>query len=95
MKIDSLGATALFSNSDVDLEDVHLNEEILNQGSEVIKSTIDDSMTRSEPDLKVPSKFPPEMETDQSEIVVHRSTRNHKRSESEPSIQIETNIQVI
>lgn len=67
-----------------------MNEEILNQGSEENKSIIDDSMTRSEPDLKVPSKFPPGMEIDDSEIEVHKTTRNHKRSESEPSIQIET-----
>lgn len=76
----NLGATALFSNSDVDLDrDVCLNEHILSENSD---SCQEDQLTRSEPDLQ------------QTEIVEPSQRqlpqrRTHKRSESEPFIHAE------
>ncbi|GAB0093067.1 Protein TAPT1 homolog [Sergentomyia squamirostris] len=76
----NLGATALFSNSDVDLEGVCLNENLLNCSDDVF---LDDfSMTRSVPDLQQRAG---KDEDESSEEAV--PTRTHKRSESEPSIQ--------
>lgn len=84
LKIDnSLGATALFSNSDVDLDDVVLNEKVLKQEVEDLKK--DEEMTRSEPDLKAPHEEQ-NLKNESDEIV---NLRTHKRSESEPSIQLE------
>jgi hypothetical protein len=85
IKIDnSLGATALFSNSDVDLEDVQLNDKVLKQeDDEDLKK--DEEMTRSEPDLKAPPEE--QILKNESDEISHRT---HKRSESEPSIQLET-----
>lgn len=84
LKIDnSLGA--LFSNSDVDLEDVHLNDKVLKQESDL---EIDEVLTRSEPDLQsqIPSEPLLNVKSEIDEIVLHRT---HKRSESEPSITLE------
>lgn len=52
----TLGATALFSNSDVDLDDVCLNETLLNETKEVASHEVasaeeDFNLTRSVPDL--------------------------------------------
>ncbi|XP_063699688.1 protein TAPT1 homolog [Culicoides brevitarsis] len=78
-----LGATAIFSNSDVDLDDVKLNEKVLNTGDESA-GTIDSEITRSVPDLQ-------DGETPGSEEnSISIGHRTHRRSESEPSIQIET-----
>lgn len=80
-----LGATALFSNSDVDLDDVCLNEKVLNNSSKLSDEVFDDGdyqMTRSVPDLQQESKT----ESSSSDNQV-QSNRTHKRSESEPSIQ--------
>lgn len=75
----TLGATALFSNSDVDLDrDVGLNEHLLDSGD----ASSEDQLTRSEPDLQ------------QTECAEPKRTqlpqrRTHKRSESEPFIHAE------
>uniref|UniRef100_A0A336JWR6 CSON001856 protein n=1 Tax=Culicoides sonorensis TaxID=179676 RepID=A0A336JWR6_CULSO len=79
-----LGATAILSNSDVDLDDVKLNEKVLkNSGDEAILTT-DSEVTRSVPDLQE-GETPGSEENSSS-----TSHRTHRRSESEPSIQIET-----
>lgn len=78
-----LGATAIFSNSDVDLDDVKLNEKVLmNSGDENLAT--DSEMTRSVPDLQ-DGETPGSEENSLS--IGHRT---HRRSESEPSIQIDT-----
>ncbi|XP_055377688.1 protein TAPT1 homolog isoform X2 [Condylostylus longicornis] len=81
----ALGATALFSNSDVDLDDVCLNEKVLNtsvQSDDVFEE--DAPLARSVPDLQQEINDNNNTSTDQRPSVV---TRTHKRSESEPSIQ--------
>lgn len=75
----NLGATALFSNSDVDLDDVCLNEKVLNISSEDIFE--DQALTRSVPDLQQEC----EAALNKSDQV--RPKRTHKRSESEPNFQ--------
>lgn len=75
-----LGATALFSNSDVDLDrDVGLNEHLLNENTD---ASSDDQMTRSEPDLQQSENVEP----DRTQLPQRRT---HKRSESEPYIHPE------
>jgi hypothetical protein len=72
----SLGTTALFSNSDlelIDLENAKLNDSLTQENSEDTEDT--DVLTRSVPDLD--SGGPNLMR------------RTHKRSESEPSIQLD------
>lgn len=90
LKMDStLGATALFSNSDVDLEDVHLNCKVLEK--EVEDSQMDESRTHSEPDLiTIPNESSSEDDFVDDEKPPLPYQRRHKRSESEPSIQLET-----
>ncbi|XP_055676739.1 protein TAPT1 homolog [Lutzomyia longipalpis] len=78
----NLGATALFSNSDVDLEGVCLNENLLNESDEVFQD--DFSMTRSVPDLQKRGIGKGEDDESGEEPT---GNRTHKRSESEPSIQ--------
>lgn len=73
-----LGATALFSNSDVDLDDVCLNEKVLNMSNEELCE--DQALTRSVPDLQ--QECENAMDADQA-----RPKRTHKRSESEPNFQ--------
>lgn len=77
----NLGATALFSNSDVDLDDVCLNDNVLNGNHDEIPE--EQVLTRSVPDLQ--------QETE-NEIEIRTQTvqkRTHKRSESEPFIHAE------
>ncbi|CAD6996510.1 unnamed protein product [Ceratitis capitata] len=88
-----LGATALFSNSDVDLDDVCLNEKVLESNT---SSFIEEELARSEPEL-----FLPQQRDDNARSANNASTkdgvpteqpcgvpkRTHKRSESEPSMQ--------
>lgn len=90
LKMDStLGATALFSNSDVDLEDVHLNLKVLDP--EVEDSQMDESRTHSEPDLiTIPNESSSEDDFVDDDKPPVPYQRRHKRSESEPSIQLET-----
>lgn len=79
----NLGATALFSNSDVELDDICLNEKLLNDSS--CEDVIDDqAMTRSVPDLQQES-----VTTNNHRTAADSNLylRTHKRSESEPSIQ--------
>lgn len=78
----NLGATALFSNSDVDLDDVCLNEKVLNLSNEDMFE--DQVLTRSVPDLQQEC----ESSLKQSDQV--RPKRTHKRSESEPNFQPHT-----
>lgn len=88
LKIDStLGATALFSNSDVDLEDMGiLNSKVIEQNVEEKIQSMDESLRAgSEPDLV----NEPSSDDDEPPPDVHRR-RSHKRSESEPFIQLET-----
>lgn len=91
----NLGATALFSNSDVDLDDICLNEKLLNVTSDDV-FVEEHALTRSVPDLQQQDTA-----TDGgagcdingsggggaggSEANIYY--RTHKRSESEPSIQ--------
>lgn len=76
----NLGATALFSNSDVDLDDVCLNDNVLN-GSAIDVIAEEQVLTRSVPDLQQET----ENSCDRSNMV--STKRTHKRSESEPFIQ--------
>ncbi len=73
----SFGATALFSNSDVDLDDICLNEKVLNITQDDVFE--DMPLARSVPDLQDSG------EGDGVEISASR--RTHKRSESDPFIQ--------
>lgn len=76
----NLGATALFSNSDVDLDrDVCLNDHPLNENTDEIS---DDQLTRSEPDLQ-------QTENGDQSRTQPTQKRTHKRSESEPFIHAE------
>lgn len=79
----NLGATALFSNSDVDLEDICLNENVLNISNDDVFDE-QPPLTRSVPDLQQESGGTLN-KTLSDEAVLSR--RTHKRSESEPSIQ--------
>ncbi|KAL5273108.1 TAPT1 family protein [Megaselia abdita] len=79
-----LGATALFSNSDVDLDDVCLNDK-LNESFDCEKD-----ITRSVPDLQNDEEEAGVMLIEpRKDIGVVK--RTHKRSESEPSIQCVSN----
>lgn len=84
-----LGATALFSNSDVDLDDVCLNEKVLktsstNGSEEVFEEGKE--LTRSVPDL--PQESSGVGSNASSERPPNKKiVRKHKRSESEPSMQ--------
>ncbi|KAG5682386.1 hypothetical protein PVAND_011739 [Polypedilum vanderplanki] len=95
LKINSaLTATAIFSNSDVDLDDVGiLNSKAIEQCVEDKLQSMDlnDSDRRhhgSEPDLANLSNES-SSEEDDIPIIVQRR-RSHKRSESEPFIQIDS-----
>ncbi|XP_013098288.2 protein TAPT1 homolog [Stomoxys calcitrans] len=87
-----LGATALFSNSDVDLDDVCLNENVLDTNTTTTTGFVEEALARSEPDLQQPSSV---NTTPTSSISAKASSvqptrlmrRTHKRSESEPSMQ--------
>lgn len=89
-----LGATALFSNSDVDLDDVCLNEQVTNTnptgGTQDVYQ--EEELARSEPDfLQMSDAGSGEASTssqqERSKRLTHR--RTHRRSESEPSIGIQ------
>lgn len=91
LQIDStLGATALFSNSDVDLEDMGiLNSKVIEQSVEDKLQSMDESARAgSEPDL---ANAPDQASTDEDEAppALYRR-RSHKRSESEPFLPIDT-----
>ncbi|CAG9804507.1 unnamed protein product [Chironomus riparius] len=91
LKINSqLGATVIFSNSDVDLDDIGiLNSKAIEQSVEEKIHLMDDSLRHhgSEPDLaNLPNESTDEEET--PPVMLRR--RSHKRSESEPFIQLDT-----
>jgi hypothetical protein len=95
LKINSaLGATVIFSNSDVDLDDVGiLNSKAIEQCVEDKLQSMDlNESSRhhgSEPDLaNLPNESSTEEEDDIPPITHRR--RSHKRSESEPFIQLDT-----
>lgn len=86
-----LGATALFSNSDVDLNDVCLNEQVTNinptGGTQDVYQ--DEELARSEPDfLQLNDAAGGEASARAQQEFSKRLTqhRTHRRSESEPSI---------
>lgn len=98
----NLGATALFSNSDVDLDDICLNEKLLNVTSDDVFE--EPALTRSVPDLQQQDNAADMHGGGASEAngsgggggggggsasgsEVNVHYRTHKRSESEPSIQ--------
>lgn len=82
---ETLGATALFSNSDVDLEDMGiLNSKVIEQN---VNQSLDESLRAgSEPDLANIEESSSEEEETPPALYRRRS---HKRSESEPFIQLE------
>lgn len=87
----SLGATVIFSNSDVELDDIGmLNSKAIEQVVEEKIHSMDESLIRhgSEPDL---ANLPGESSSDEEDLqpILHRR-RSHKRSESEPFIQLDS-----
>ncbi|XP_062534189.1 protein TAPT1 homolog [Armigeres subalbatus] len=98
----SLGATALFSNSDVDLDDVKLNDKVLNQCSDTedLSRKEDENLARSVPDLQQeslaagcsPAGDCSSGEGDSFSSFQGMHHRTHKRSESEPSIQLDPDL---
>jgi transmembrane anterior posterior transformation protein 1 len=87
----SLGATVIFSNSDVELDDIGmLNSKAIEQVVEEKIHSMDESLIRhgSEPDLV---NLPGESSSDEEDLqpYLHRR-RSHKRSESEPFIQLDS-----
>lgn len=93
LNIDStLGATALFSNSDVDLEDMGiLNSKVIDQNVEDKIQSLDESLRAgSEPELA----NEPSSDEDDPPNPINASIRrrSHKRSESEPFIQLDNSI---
>jgi hypothetical protein len=94
LKINSaLGATVIFSNSDVDLDDIGiLNSKVIDQSVEDKIQFMDESLRHhgSEPDL---TNIPNESSSDEENIppaTLALRRRSHKRSESEPFIQIDS-----
>lgn len=92
LKINSpLGATVIFSNSDVELDDIGiLNSKAIEQVVEDKILAMDESLTRhgSQPDLV---NLPSDSSSDLDETPPNfNRRRSHKRSESEPFIQLDT-----
>ncbi|XP_032596540.1 protein TAPT1 homolog [Drosophila grimshawi] len=85
-----LGATALFSNSDVDLDDVCLNEQVTNVNATGNAQDVyqDEELARSEPDLMAGFEA---SASAQKERTKRLPKRTHKRSESEPFVSIAPN----
>ncbi|TDG40539.1 hypothetical protein AWZ03_013031 [Drosophila navojoa] len=89
-----LGATALFSNSDVDLDDVCLNEQVTNVNSNANNQEVyqDEELARSEPDLMQLSDAVGAV----ASVTAHLDRakglpkRTHKRSESEPFMGVQS-----
>ncbi|KRF99379.1 uncharacterized protein Dwil_GK28110 [Drosophila willistoni] len=92
-----LGATALFSNSDVDLDDVCLNEQVTNIQQDVVYQAKGDvDLARSEPDLfqitegngaASANNGTGDLIAKAKQAAKRLPKRTHKRSESEPGIQ--------
>ncbi|XP_034486198.1 protein TAPT1 homolog isoform X2 [Drosophila innubila] len=89
-----LGATALFSNSDVDLDDVCLNEQVTNMNPNAGTQEVyqDEELARSEPDfLQLSDAGSCEINAKaQQERSKRLTKRTHKRSESEPFIGLQS-----
>ncbi|KAH8349188.1 hypothetical protein KR084_012404 [Drosophila pseudotakahashii] len=84
-----LGATALFSNSDVDLDDVCLNEQVTNtNASSAIQEVYQEQdLVRSQPDLMLLNDSGGgEASLKAKQATQRLPKRTHKRSESEPGI---------
>lgn len=72
-----LGPSAIFANSNVDLKNASLNEELLKvEGDEIKIESVDDSVTRSFPNIK----------SDFSTKDIEHLEDSFKRSESEPNL---------
>jgi len=89
-----LGATALFNNSDVDLDDVCLNEQVTNMNPNAVTQEVyqDEELARSEPDLmQLSDGGGVEISAKALQERSKRLTkRTHKRSESEPFMGIQS-----
>ncbi|XP_039491245.1 protein TAPT1 homolog [Drosophila santomea] len=84
-----LGATALFSNSDVDLDDVCLNEQVTNTNASSAVQEVyqEQDLVRSQPDLMLlNSSGDGEASPKAKQVTQRLPKRTHKRSESEPGI---------
>ncbi|XP_026850254.1 protein TAPT1 homolog [Drosophila persimilis] len=87
-----LGATALFSNSDVDLDDVCLNEQVTNTnaGSAVQEVYQEQDLARSQPDMQQLNDSGSSGDASSAmatkQAAKRPPKRTHKRSESEPLI---------
>ncbi|XP_016992616.2 protein TAPT1 homolog [Drosophila takahashii] len=85
-----LGATALFSNSDVDLDDVCLNEQVTNTNASSATQEVyqEQDLVRSQPDLMLlnDSGGGGEASLKAKQATQRLPKRTHKRSESEPGI---------
>ncbi|XP_017040175.1 protein TAPT1 homolog [Drosophila ficusphila] len=85
-----LGATALFSNSDVDLDDVCLNEQVTNTNASTAVQEVyqEQDLVRSQPDLMLlkDSAGGGEASLKAKQATQRLPKRTHKRSESEPGI---------
>lgn len=89
-----LGATALFSNSDVDLDDVCLNEQVTNVNSNANNQEVyqDEELARSEPDLMQLSDAVGAVANVSAHLERAKGLpkRTHKRSESEPFMGVQS-----
>jgi len=84
-----LGATALFSNSDVDLDDVCLNEQVTNNNASTAVQEVyqEQDLVRSQPDLMLLNHSGDgEASLKAKQATQRLPKRTHKRSESEPGI---------
>ncbi|XP_033164847.1 protein TAPT1 homolog [Drosophila mauritiana] len=84
-----LGATALFSNSDVDLDDVCLNEQVTNTNASSAVQEVyqEQDLVRSQPDLMLLNSSGDGVASPKAKQATQRlPKRTHKRSESEPGM---------
>lgn len=84
-----LGATALFSNSDVDLDDVCLNEQVTNTNTSSAVQEVyqEQDLVRSQPDLMLLNNSGDGVTSAKAKKATQRlPKRTHKRSESEPGM---------
>ncbi|XP_016950522.1 protein TAPT1 homolog [Drosophila biarmipes] len=84
-----LGATALFSNSDVDLDDVCLNEQVTNTNASSAVQEVyqEQDLVRSQPDLMLLNHSGGGEASPKAKQATQRlPKRTHKRSESEPGM---------
>lgn len=87
----ALGATVIFSNSDIELDDIKLNSKAIEQCVEEKIQSLDESLRHhggSQPDLANATNQSSSDDDYVPAVVLRR--RSHKRSESEPFIQIDS-----